>query len=322
MTTRTPSNASHRRGQRVLITLTGVMLLATGCGGAVSAREPMSPSGPVTATSGGDFGRLEQQYGARLGVYAIDTGTGRTVTHRADERFAHASTVKLLAAGVVLSRVTDRDLDEIVTYQAKDLVTYSPITEKHVDTGMPLRDVIAAALQYSDNTAGNLLFRRAGGPAALQAALRALGDTTTRTDRIEPDLNEATPGDPRDTSTPRSLGENTRRMVLGDALPAPRRQLLTTWLRGNTTGGPYIRAGVPNGWVVGDKTGAGGYGTRNDVAVVWPDTGSPLVIALQSDRGRPDAPSADALLADATRAALADLNRSPGTSPRPSERNS
>ncbi|MGW7004787.1 class A beta-lactamase [Streptomyces sp. NPDC054933] len=195
----------------------------------------------------------------------------------------------------------------MITYRAADLVEYSPITAQHVSTGMTLRDLIAAALQYSDNTAGNLLLEQLGGPGKLQAALRGQGDPATHVDRTEPSLNEATPGDIRDTSTPRALATDLCQFVLGNALSSVQRQLLTGWLQGNTTGGPYVRAGVSSGWKVGDKTGSGGYGTRNDIAVVWPAGGSPIVIAVLSDRGVPKAPSADALIADATKATLSAL---------------
>ncbi|MCW2948580.1 MAG: Beta-lactamase [Actinoallomurus sp.] len=254
------------------------------------------------------FSQLERRFGARLGVYVMDTGTGHTVTYRADERFAYASTSKVLAAGVLLRRDSDADLNRIVTYSAADLQDYSPITSKHVTTGMTLRDLIAAALQYSDNTAANLLLNHLDGPGGLERALRGLGDTTTHVDRTEPSLNDAVPGDVRDTSTPHALAADLQRFVLGSLLSNSRRQLLTNWLLGNTTGGPYIRAGVPSGWKVGDKTGNGGYGTRNDIAIAWPATGTPVVIAIQSDRGSADASSNDALIADATKAAVTALH--------------
>jgi len=237
----------------------------------------------------------------------MDTGTGQTIAYRADERFAYASTFKVLAAGVLLRRESDTDLDRLVTYRAADLQDHSPVTAKHVTTGMTLRDLIAAALQYSDDTAANLLLNQLGGPRGLQRALRALGDTTTHADRSEPSLNEAIPGDVRDTSTPRALGTDLQRFLLSDLLTAGRRQLLTNWLIGNTTGGGYIRAGVPAGWAVGDKTGNGAYGTRNDIAIAWPNNGSPVVIAIESDRRSAQASSDDALIAEATKAAITAL---------------
>ncbi|TDO33103.1 beta-lactamase class A [Paractinoplanes brasiliensis] len=255
------------------------------------------------------FGELERRFGARLGVYALDTGNGRTVTHRADERFAHASTFKALLAAVLLRRLSDGDLRRVIRYTRADLLEWAPITEKHVKTGMTVDALIAAAVQHSDNTAANLLLRLTGGPEGVQRELRKIKDNTTDLSRYEPTLNTAVPGDKRDTSTPRALGADLRAFVLGDVLPAPRRQKLTDLLLGNTTGDTYIRAGVPSGWKVGDKTGSGGYGTRNDIAVVWPPTGSPVIIAILSDRGRPDAPSADALIAEATRAVVTALGR-------------
>ncbi|MEU4689739.1 class A beta-lactamase [Actinoplanes sp. NPDC023714] len=284
--------------------------LLAGCGATPSNPPPVpSPSSPSTQPSVDTrpFAELERRFGARLGVYAVDTGTGRTVTHRADERFAHASTFKALLAGVLLGRLSDDDLRRVVDYTEEDLLDWAPVTAEHVGAGMSVDALIAAAVQYSDNTAANLLLDEVGGPRGLQRALRDIGDGTTRVDRREPALNEAAPGDERDTSTPRALGTDLRRFVLGDLLPSSRRQRLTSLLVGNTTGDPYIRAGVPDGWRVGDKTGSGGYGTRNDIAVVWPPAASPLIIAVQSDRGKPGAASDDALIAEATAAVLAGL---------------
>jgi beta-lactamase class A len=297
-----------RRPAALALPLVLAAALLSGCGGSnppspVPSMSAVAVSVPADRT----FRELERQFGARLGVFAIDTGTGRTVTHRADERFAHASTFKALLAAVLLRRLSEADLRRVVRYTEADLLEYAPITSQHVATGMTVDALIAAAVQYSDNTAANLLLDEVGGPRGLQRELRRVGDRTTSTDRIEPMLNQATPGDDRDTSTPRALGTDLRAFVLGDVLAPARRQKLAELLIGNTTGGPYIRAGVPAGWRVGDKTGSGGYGTRNDIAVVWPPSGGPLVIALQSDRGVPDAPSADALLAEATRAVIAQL---------------
>jgi beta-lactamase class A len=291
--------------------------LLSGCGGGTSAGPGQTASAttaPATnardtsqSRAGQALAQIERRFHARLGVYVLDTGTGRTVTYRAGERFAYCSTSKALSAAVLLQRFTDAQLDRVITYRASDLVEYSPITSRHVATGMRLRDVIAAAVQYSDNTAANLMVDQLGGPHALQTDLRGLGDPTTDVDRDEPALNDAAPGDIRDTSTPAALGADLRRMVLGSVLSPGRKQLLTNLLLGNTTGGLYIRAGVPAGWKVADKTGNGGYGTRNDIAVIWPPAGSPIVIAVLSDRGVPHASSADALIAGATKAALAAL---------------
>ncbi|MFK3983369.1 class A beta-lactamase [Micromonospora sp. NPDC050397] len=279
----------------------------TATAGATASAAATSPA-PV-AGLGPEFERLEARFGARLGVYALDTGTGRTVEHRADERFAYASTFKALAAGAVLATTSTAELDQVVRYTSADLVTYSPVTEKHVESGMTLRAIADAAVRYSDNTAGNLLLRRLGGPDGLEQALRGLGDQVTDPERTETALNEAKPGDQRDTSTPRALGTDLRAYALGSALDAEDRAVLTGWLRGNTTGDKTIRAGVPAGWTVGDKTGSGGYGTRNDIAVVWPPDGEPLVLAILSSRDKPDAAYDDALIAEAAKVVTGALRR-------------
>ncbi|MFI6272814.1 class A beta-lactamase [Micromonospora zamorensis] len=281
---------------------------------APTASPPASPSEPVAATpsapvAGAGLARIEAEFDVRLGVYAVDTGTGRTVEHRADERFAYASTFKALAAAALLDVTSPAELREVVPYTRADLVTHSPITERHTGRGMSLHDLADAAVRYSDNTAANLLLRKLGGPAGFERALRDLGDRVTDPERIETDLNEAAPGDPRDTSTPRALASDLRAYVLGDALSAEDRAVLTTWLRGNTTGDKLIRAGVPAGWQVGDKTGAGGYGTRNDIAVVWPPDGAPIVLAILSTRDEKDAPYDDRLIARAATVTVEALRR-------------
>lgn len=278
-----------------------------------TATSTASAAATTSSTASQALAAIESQFHARLGVYALDTGTGHTVTYRPDERFAFASTYKALAAGILLQHATDSQLGAVVTYSADDVVPNSPITSQHVGVGMTLRDVIAAAIEYSDNTAANLMMQRLGGPAGLQAALRGLGDTATDVNRTEPSLNTAIPGDTRDTSTPRALATDLRQLALTAVLPQSRHQMLENWLVGNTTGGPYIRAAVPAGWKVGDKTGNGGYGTRDDIAVIGRPGGSPIVIAVLSDRGIVNAPSDDALIADATKVALTALGVLPAS---------
>ncbi|MFI1170355.1 class A beta-lactamase [Streptomyces melanogenes] len=262
---------------------------------ATTTRPDTKPKAPVA-----DFKDLERKYGARLGVYAVNTGDGREVAYRDGERFAYASTFKALAAGAVLRKYSLDGMAKLVKYSKDDLVANSPVTEKHVDTGMTLGELCDAAVRYSDNTAGNLLFDALGGPKGLESALRRTGDAVTRVERREPDLNQWTPGSVRDTSTPRALAQDLRAFVVGDRLGTPERAQLTRWLRTNTTGDELIRAGVPKGWTVGDKTGAGGvYGIRNDIAVVWPPDGAPIVMAILTNRGSKDADYDNKLIADA-----------------------
>ncbi|MFF8831249.1 class A beta-lactamase [Streptomyces sp. NPDC015131] len=276
----------------------------TGATGA--ATTPAAGSAPYTA----ELKRLERTYGARLGVYAIDTGTGREMTHNDGERFAYASTIKAFAAAAVLRKYSLSGLDRVVTYAKSDLIDHSPITGKHVTTGMTLRALCDAAVRYSDNTAANLLFDALGGPRGLTAALREAGDDTTRVEHIEPELNQWAPGATRDTTTPRAFAAALRTYVLGDTLGKDERALLTQWLRTNTTGAELIRAGLPKDWVVGDKTGGGGvYAVRNDIAVAWPPGRAPIVMAIMSNRGSEDADYDNKLIADAASVVAKTLGR-------------
>lgn len=243
---------------------------------------------------------LERKFDARLGVYALGTGTGETVVHRADERFAFCSTFKGLAAAAVLHRNPLSHLDTVVTYDEDDLMKHSPVTGRHVASGMTIRELCDAAVRHSDGTAGNLLLRDLGGPGRLTAYARSLGDKVTRMDRTEPAITEAAPGDPRDTTSPRAFGTDYRKIVLGDALPSGKRGFLRDLLERNTTGARRIRAGVPASWKVADKTGTGDHGTLNDIAVAWPPRSAPpLVIAIMSSRDSKDAPYDEDLIAEA-----------------------
>ena len=227
--------------------------------------------------------QLELKSGGRLGVSVLDTTSGVPIHHGGDERFPMCSTFKVLAAAAILKDVGNKleGLERRVRIEQADLVEYSPITSKHVGgDGMSLRELCEAAITMSDNTAGNALLKNIGGPAGLTSFARNLGDEMTRLDRIETELNEATPGDPRDTTTPNAMAANFRRLLLGDALVPEGRDQLVKWLVANKTGDTRLRAGVPKGWRVGDKTGAGEHGTTNDVAIVWPPERAPVIIAV------------------------------------------
>jgi beta-lactamase class A len=259
-------------------------------------------STPTSTPYAADFQRLEQRFAARLGVYAVDTGTGREISYNPDARFAYASTFKALAAGAVLRKNKLTGMSKVVKYSKADLEPNSPVAEKHVTTGMTLLALSDAAVRYSDNTAANLLFAELGGPKGLEAVLRELGDDVTRMVRDEPEMSDWDPKNPRDTSTPRAFANNLRAMVLGNALAKPERDQLTTWLKTNTTGTELIRAGVPKNWVVGDKTGtAGTYGGRNDIAVIWPPGRAPIVVAVFSNRRAPEAEPDNRLVAEAAK---------------------
>jgi beta-lactamase class A len=228
---------------------------------------------------------IEERTGTRIGVAALDTGSGKRLDHRSEERFPMCSTFKVLAAAAVLKRVDARkeNLQRFVRYNAKDILEYAPVTKAHVkDGGMTLGALCAAAIEQSDNTAGNLLLEAIDGPAGLTSFVRSLGDQMTRLDRKEPELNSAVPGDERDTTTPAAMCADMQQLLLGRALSESSRHQLEDWLRHNETGALMIRAGVPKTWTVGDKTGQCGNGATNDVAIIRPPGGAPILIAVYS----------------------------------------
>jgi len=231
---------------------------------------------------------IEAKFGGRLGLYALNTATGQDLCNRPDERFAMCSTFKWLLAAEVLARVdrAELSLDERLPYGAPDLLEYAPITREHLPEGsMSIEALAAAAVTVSDNTAANLLLARIGGPSSLTQFVRSLGDPVTRLDRNEPGLNSNDPGDPRDTTSPRAQVHLMRRILCGDALSAASRDRLLGWLRACETGKERLRAGLPQTWLVGDKTGTGQRGAINDVAIATPPGREPLLIAAYLSEG-------------------------------------
>ncbi len=226
--------------------------------------------------------RIEAKVGGRLGVAVMDTASGTRASHRGGERFPILSTFKALACGAVLKRVDDgkETLGRRILYSAGDLVPHSPTTKEHVADGMTLAELCTATMTLSDNTAGNLILQALEGPEGLTRFVRGLDDKITRLDRWEVALNEAATGDPRDTTTPDSMAENLRKLVVGDTLSASSRNQLTAWLVANKTGDARLRAGLPKTWRVGDRTGTGDNGATNDVAVAWPPGRGPIIICV------------------------------------------
>lgn len=232
---------------------------------------------------------IEQAAQGRLGVAMLDTGSGLQLGWRQDERFAMASTFKLVLAGWMLALVDQgrERLDARVRYGRDAVVAYSPVSGDRAGEGggLTVGELCSATVSLSDNTAANVLLARHGGPAAFTAFVRSLGDGVTRLDRNEPMLNEAAVGDPRDTTTPLAMLRTMQKLVLGDALTPASRAWLQRWLEATSTGGQRLRAGVP-GWTVGDKTGtAGDSGTANDIGVLWPPGGAaPVLVACYLTR--------------------------------------
>ena len=226
---------------------------------------------------------IEAREGGRLGVFVRDTGTGATIEHRADERFPMCSTFKLLAAAAALKRVDEgaERLDRKIAYGPSDLLEYAPIAKAHVaEGGMTLADLCAAAIDWSDNTAGNLVLQIDRRARRIHAFARSLGDEVTRLDRNEPTLNKSLPGDPRDTTSPRAMAADMQKVLVGDALSDASRRQLQTWLINDKVGDKRLRAGLPSSWRIGDKTGTGDRGSTNAVAIIWPPDRAPLIATV------------------------------------------
>ena len=219
----------------------------------------------------------ETLLGARVGVALIDTGRDDAWSYRGDERFPMASTSKTLACAALLAYDKQSDREMI---NKRDLQTYSPVTAKLVGKRVEASRLCDAAMRTSDNTAANKVLDAVGGPQRVTAFLRKIGDDVTRLDRNEPDLNEGTPGDERDTTTPTAMAKTMQKLVLQDGLTDANRRILKDWLISNEVGGPLMRAGVPKDWTVADRTGAGGFGTRGVAAVLWPPRGKPAIAVI------------------------------------------
>ena len=267
---------------------------------------PAFSRGVAGETAAPRLAALERRHGGRLGVAILDTGDGRRVGHRADERFLMCSTFKLLAVAAVLARV-DRGaerLDRRIVFGKESVLAWAPVTSHRVGApGMSVAELCEAAITLSDNTAANLLLASMGGPAAVTSYARGLGDPLTRLDRIEPELNVGAPGDLRDTTTPDAMLADLRALLLGNALSVASRQQLIEWLRATRTGDHKLRAGVPGDWRVGDKTGSGAHGESNDVAIIWPPQRKPLLVAAYYAAPALDDAGRNAVLAEVGRIA-------------------
>lgn len=266
-------------------------------------------AGPSTIATQGAAERLaelERRHGGRLGVSILDTGNGRRVSHRGEERFLLCSTFKLLAVAAVLARV-DRGkerLDRRIVFGKEVVLSYAPVTGPRVGApGMSVAELCGAAITLSDNTAANLLLASLGGPAGVTAFARSLGDTVTRLDRTEPELNVGSPGDIRDTTTPDAMLATMQNVLLGHALSDASREQLLAWLRACVTGVDKLRAGVPADWTVGDKTGSGAQGETNDVAILVPPGRKALLVTAYYAGSSADAATRNAVLASVGRIA-------------------
>jgi beta-lactamase class A len=252
---------------------------------ALLASPLLAKAAPITALT--DY---ERDSGGHIGLYIENFRTGTKIAWRAHERFVMCSTFKASLAACVLASV-DRArirLDELIPYGPDDLLEYAPAAKQNLAKGaMSVTDMCEAAVELSDNTCANALLARVGGPAALTAFWRSIGDGVSRLDHNEPELNRSPPGDPHDTTTPAAMAGNLRSLILGKVLSRDSRERLTGWMQACKTGDNRLRAGLPKGWRIGDKTGNNGKDAAGDIAVTWSMRGEPVLICAFTQRGSP-----------------------------------
>lgn len=255
--------------------------------------------------------KLESNVGGRIGVAVYNTRNKEVLTYRGNERFPFCSTGKVMTVAAILKR-TEKEpdlLSKSIKYSKTDVDKsgYAPITSKYLDKGMTISELSQAALDYSDNTAMNLLVAEVGGVSKITDYARSIGDEKFRLDRIEPELNTAIPRDPRDTTTPLAMTMSLDKLVLEKSLESNSQIYLSKWLKANTTGDKRIRAGLSYNWIVGDKTGTGAYGTTNDIGVIWIPKCTPVVISIYYTQDKKDAKPNDLVIALATKIAINSL---------------
>lgn len=251
----------------------------------------------------------EQRLNARIGVLVRETNSDWSIGHRETERFPMSSTFKSLLCGTILSRVdaNNEDLSNKVTFTKKDLVSYSPVTKDHVKDGMSVGALCEATITISDNTAANLLLKRIDGPKGLTKFLRKMGDTTTRLDRWETELNEGKPGDERDTTSPVAILQSLEKLVYGDILKQQSAAQLRQWMIDDKVADALIRAHLPSGWTIGDKTGAGGNGSRGIIAFIERPDGKRYLTAIYMTENKADFPTRNKVVSDIGRAVIAEI---------------
>ncbi|MBN8527735.1 MAG: class A beta-lactamase [Caulobacterales bacterium] len=288
--------SADRRSVLTGLTATGLM----GCTARGGTTASMSAAPEVF-----DLSALERDHGGRLGFVARDTASGRTLAWRGEERFVYCSTFKMYLAAATLIRVQNgqEDLDRQVPITRADMINHAPVTEPAIGSTLSVEQLMKSTVEVSDNPAANLLLKAMGGLGPMQAFYRSLGDTTTRVDRFEPEMNRLD-GD-KDTIQPLQSAANIQRLFLSADTPlnAASQTKLLQWMFDAPTGMARIKAGVSAGWRVAHKTGTGGYGPTNDIGVLYPPTGAPVVLAVYYHAARDDEGN-EGVIAKATRMAL------------------
>ena len=251
----------------------------------------------------------EKRLDVRIGVVLCDRNSDWQIKIRADEPFPMSSTFKALLCGAILQRVDagKEDLSRRISFGTKDIVRYSPVTEKHLETGLTIAELCEATMTLSDNSAANLLLATMGGPEGLTRFLRSIGDKSTRLDRWETALNEAKPGDPRDTTTPATILRTLEKLLHGDILKPASAAQLRQWMIDDKVADALIRAHLPEGWTIGDKSGAGGHGSRAIIAFIEPDEDRSYLASIYVTDSTASFKRRNQVLADIGRAMIAEI---------------
>lgn len=249
--------------------------------------------------------QLERKFNRKLGIYAIDTSSNKVIAHRANERFPFQSTLKFIGAAALLHQDTKQGLiNKKVIIKQKDIVPWAPISSKFLNKKASLETLAMAAVSFSDNTAINIIVRQLGGLNAINAFARKTANKSFQLNHDEPNLN-SDPSKKFDTATPKDMALSVQNILLGNVLKQQQRMLLLDWMKNNTTGYKRIRAGVPLGWLVADKTGSGRYGIANDVGIIWSPADKPIVLAIFSKNNNANDLACDQVVAAATEVILA-----------------
>ena len=255
---------------------------------------------------------LETSTGGQIGIYAHNLNNDKIIAHRANERFPMGCTSKVMGVAAILKQsMVDPDLlDKKVTYSEDDLVMWSPVTKNQLSSGMTIRELCDASIRYSDNTAMNLLVNQLGGLGKINEFARSINNLSFRQDHDWP--KEAYSGgvnNLKDSATPQDMADSLHQLAFTQILDKPQRESLVTWLKENTTGAKRIRKGIPSHWIVGDKTGTGGaYGTTNDIAIVWPSSCKPFILAIYYTSQDQQAQTRNDVVADVTKLVVQEMS--------------
>lgn len=246
---------------------------------------------------------LERNFDGKIGVYAINTNNNQTIGYRANERFPVQSTMKLIGVAALLkqSQYNKNLLQERIHYSKNDLAPWHPITGKYVNSGMTLEDLAESAISYSDNVGIDLIMNKLGGPKAVTDFAHSIGNKSFNVTHYDGNLN-ANPLSIKDTATPKDMALSVQRLTLGNILNPSQRTQIVTWMKDNTTGYKRIRAGIPIGWTVAEKTGGGfgSFGVANDIGILWSPYCKPIVLAIYTVQNTKEAKSRDDMVASVT----------------------